>query len=130
MAVADRKQLREAFKLFDTDNDDKISAQELCTVLRSLGYNPSPTEVRARTLPRAEAAAGRETQMHARSPQCLARIVARTRQVAEIIAKQAGVSVQKKDITVPDMKAVGTGVAKIKLHKEVTAELKIVVVPA
>ena len=40
------KMLREAFKLFDTDGDDLISPGELATVMRSLGYHPTPDELR------------------------------------------------------------------------------------
>ena len=46
MAGSSEQHLKEAFKLFDTDNDGKISATELGTVMRSLGYNPTPAEVR------------------------------------------------------------------------------------
>ena len=55
MSDATTAQLREAFKLFDTDGDGCISAAELGTVMRSLGYNPSPTEVASRDLIRLHA---------------------------------------------------------------------------
>ena len=52
-------------------------------------------------------------------------------EVAELIAQLAGVSVEKKDvIECPDIKAVGSGVAKVRLHKEVVCQLKINVVAA
>jgi len=39
------QELKEAFSLFDTDHDGKISARELEVVLRSLGQTPSKNEV-------------------------------------------------------------------------------------
>ena len=45
------EEISDAFKLFDTDGDDKIDAMQLATVMRSLGYNPTPAEVRAGRLP-------------------------------------------------------------------------------
>ena len=52
-------------------------------------------------------------------------------EVAQLISQLAGVTVEKKDvIECPDMKAVGSGVAKVRLHKEVVCELKINVVAA
>ena len=38
-------ELREAFSLFDKDGDGCINARELGTVMRSLGQNPSATEL-------------------------------------------------------------------------------------
>jgi hypothetical protein len=40
------KEYKEAFKLFDKDKDGYISSDELATVMRSLGQNPTSTEVR------------------------------------------------------------------------------------
>ena len=40
------KKLWEAFSVFDADNSNTISAEELATVMRSLGQDPSPTELR------------------------------------------------------------------------------------
>ena len=39
-------EFQEAFSLFDTDKDGVISAEELGTVMRALGQNPSEEEVR------------------------------------------------------------------------------------
>ena len=39
-------EFREAFALFDKDGDLTISADELGTVMRSLGQKPTPAEVR------------------------------------------------------------------------------------
>ena len=36
---------REAFTLFDKDNDDKITSEEFATVIRSLGLNPLESEI-------------------------------------------------------------------------------------
>ena len=48
MAVSakQRHDFYEAFKLFDKDGDGKISTEELSTVMRSLGHNPTPAELR------------------------------------------------------------------------------------
>lgn len=40
-------EFRVAFSLFDKDNDGSINTKELGTVMRSLGQNPSVTELRA-----------------------------------------------------------------------------------
>ncbi|KAL5021564.1 hypothetical protein ScPMuIL_000719 [Solemya velum] len=40
------KELREAFRLFDKDGDDSITAEELGTVMRSLGQFPSTEELK------------------------------------------------------------------------------------
>ena len=39
-------EFREAFSLFDKDGDGVITSCELGTVMRSLGQNPSETELR------------------------------------------------------------------------------------
>ncbi|CEP24232.1 Calmodulin Short=CaM [Cyberlindnera jadinii] len=39
------EEFREAFTLFDKDQDGHISGQELSTVMRSLGFTPSESEV-------------------------------------------------------------------------------------
>ena len=46
MSDKQQKEYREAFGLFDKDKDVYISSDELATVMRSLGHNPTPTEVR------------------------------------------------------------------------------------
>jgi len=38
-------EFKEAFALFDGDNDGSITSKELCTVLRSVGENPTAAEV-------------------------------------------------------------------------------------
>ncbi|ODV59269.1 calmodulin [Ascoidea rubescens DSM 1968] len=39
-------EFKEAFSLFDKDNDGKITTKELATVMRSLGQNPSESELK------------------------------------------------------------------------------------
>ena len=46
MSEKQTKEYKEAFALFDKDKDGYISSDELATVMRSLGHNPTPTEVR------------------------------------------------------------------------------------
>jgi calmodulin len=36
---------KEAFQLFDRDNDGKISSSEIGTILRALGYHPTEAEI-------------------------------------------------------------------------------------
>jgi calmodulin len=47
----DSEATREAFSLFDKDNDGCISTAELGTVLRALGKNPTQAEVKADITP-------------------------------------------------------------------------------
>ena len=51
MSEKTKKDYKEAFALFDKDKDGYISAEELTTVMRSLGQNPTPTEVCSAALP-------------------------------------------------------------------------------
>jgi large subunit ribosomal protein L9 len=51
-------------------------------------------------------------------------------EIAEMIEQRAGVKVDKRHIEVPQLSHVGTAVADVQLHKEITAKLKICVVPA
>ena len=46
LSAKQRHDFYEAFKLFDKDGDGKISTEELSTVMRSLGHNPTPAELR------------------------------------------------------------------------------------
>ena len=41
----DRETVRNAFHIFDTDGDGKISVDELGTLLRALGQNPTEEQV-------------------------------------------------------------------------------------
>jgi calmodulin len=45
MASTSLAEWKEAFQLFDRDGDNKISANELGTVMRSLGACPTQAEV-------------------------------------------------------------------------------------
>ena len=46
-------------------------------------------------------------------------------QVAELLQERAGVTVEKKHITAPDLKHVGKGTCTIALHKDVTCKIEI-----
>lgn len=48
-------------------------------------------------------------------------------EVAEAIKERTGIALDKRTISMPQLAAVGTGVAQIKLHREVTMPLKLVV---
>ncbi|ESN94228.1 hypothetical protein HELRODRAFT_164028 [Helobdella robusta] len=45
MGSRDQNEIKECFTLFDKDADGQISCQELGTVIRSLGQNPTEAEV-------------------------------------------------------------------------------------
>lgn len=47
LAEKQLNELKEAFAIYDTNNDGVISTQELGTVLRQLGHNPTEAEVLA-----------------------------------------------------------------------------------
>jgi len=49
-------------------------------------------------------------------------------EVIALIKERANVSVQKKQVKVPEIKTLGSGLAEVALHKEVTSKVKIVVV--
>jgi len=51
-------------------------------------------------------------------------------EVADLLKELAGISVEKKNIEPPDIKAVGSGTCVVKLHKEVHHKLKVVVAAA
>lgn len=46
LSEAEVKQFREAFQLFDKNNDGQITAAELLIVMRQLGLNPSEQEIK------------------------------------------------------------------------------------
>ena len=48
-------------------------------------------------------------------------------EVAASIKEKTGIELDKRTISMPPLAAVGTGVAQIKLHREVTMKLKLVV---
>ncbi len=50
-----------------------------------------------------------------------------TKEVAEALEKQVGVKVDKRKITMNDIKAFGTYTAEVKLYTGVTAEIQVVV---
>ena len=50
-----------------------------------------------------------------------------TKEVAETLEKQVGVKVDKRKITMNDIKAFGTYTAEVKLYTGVTAEIQVVV---
>ena len=52
--------LKEAFHLFDTDKDGFISHDELATVMRSLGQNPTQQEVSDRKASRLASSLSRQ----------------------------------------------------------------------
>ena len=51
-------------------------------------------------------------------------------QVAELLQERAGVSIEKKHITAPDLKHVGRGTCTIQLHKDVTCKFELEIVAA
>lgn len=52
-----------------------------------------------------------------------------TQEVSDIIKANAGLDIERKLITLPDINKIGTYKAQIKLHSEVTAEINVQVVP-
>lgn len=51
------------------------------------------------------------------------------REVAQLILAKSTIEIDRRDITVPDISVIGTYDVEIKLHAEVTATIKIQVVP-
>lgn len=51
-------------------------------------------------------------------------------ELAEAIRERSGVSVDKKTISIPSISSVGSVMADIQIHKEVSSKLKVVVVSA
>lgn len=52
-----------------------------------------------------------------------------TQEVSDILKTSAGLEVERKSITLPEIKKIGNYQVHIKLHPEVTAEITIQVVP-
>jgi large subunit ribosomal protein L9 len=52
-----------------------------------------------------------------------------TQEVADVIKESAGLEIDRRGITLPEIKKIGTYQAHIKLHPEVTAEVNIQVMP-
>ena len=52
-----------------------------------------------------------------------------TQEVADVIKESAGLEIDRRVITLPEIKKIGTYPAQIKLHPEVTAEVAIEVMP-
>ena len=52
-----------------------------------------------------------------------------TQEVADVIKESAGLEIDRRVITLPEIKKIGTYQAQIKLHPEVTAEVAIQVMP-
>lgn len=50
-------------------------------------------------------------------------------EVADLIKARTGQEVDRRDITVPDIKTIGTYDVTIKLHSEITATIKLQVLP-
>lgn len=46
MPLVDEEELKEAFSLFDKDNSGRIPSKELGNIMRALGANPNPDEVK------------------------------------------------------------------------------------
>ena len=52
-----------------------------------------------------------------------------TQEVADVIKESAGLQIDRRVVTLPEIKKIGTYQAQIKLHPEVTAEVNIQVMP-
>ena len=52
-----------------------------------------------------------------------------TQEVADVIKESAGLEIDRRVVTLPEIKKIGTYQAQIKLHPEVTAEVNIQVMP-
>lgn len=52
-----------------------------------------------------------------------------TQEVADVIKENAGLDIERRMISLPEIKKIGTYTAEIKLHPEVTAEVFIQVMP-
>lgn len=47
LSASQLDELKEAFVIFDRDNDNKINMQELATVMRSIGFSPTQADLQA-----------------------------------------------------------------------------------
>ncbi|EDR29145.1 calmodulin, putative [Entamoeba dispar SAW760] len=45
LTAEEQQEYKEAFQLFDKDNDNKLTAEELGTVMRALGANPTKQKI-------------------------------------------------------------------------------------
>ncbi len=52
-----------------------------------------------------------------------------TQEIADVIKENAGLEIDRRVVTLPEIKKIGTYQAQIKLHPEVTAEVNIQVMP-
>lgn len=52
-----------------------------------------------------------------------------TQEVVDVIQKNAGLTIERQDVTLPEIKKVGKYTVSIKLHSEVTAEIIVEVAP-
>ena len=86
----------------------------------------TPTEVCVR----ARRGLGSRFIIHLTERVCTSLSLSARSQVAELLQERAGVSIEKKHITAPDLKHVGRGTCTIQLHKDVTCKFELEIVAA